>query len=85
MNWSCHVIWSLEHQPEKRKPINKFVMEMKNHLRTTYTIVTNQLRIASDWMKTPYDKVHFHGPAKKGGGVEHDTKRLCLICAFCTW
>ncbi len=23
-------------------------------------------------------------PPKKGGGVEHDTKRLCLICAFCT-
>ncbi len=23
-------------------------------------------------------------PRRVGGGVEHDTKRLCLICAFCT-
>ncbi len=29
-------------------------------------------------------QVHFHGHPKKGGGVQHDTKRLCLICAFCT-
>ncbi len=23
-------------------------------------------------------------PPRRVGGVEHDTKRLCLICAFCT-
>ncbi len=31
------------------------------------------------------DEGQFPRPPKKvGGGVEHDTKRLCLICAFCT-
>ncbi len=27
----------------------------------------------------------FPRPPQEGWGVEHDTKRLCLICAFCTW
>ncbi len=26
----------------------------------------------------------FPRPPQEGWGVEHDTKRLCLICAFCT-
>ncbi len=44
-----------ETTPEQPMLVNEFVMEMRNHLQRIYTIVRNQLCIASDWMKTCYN------------------------------
>ncbi len=41
--------------PEKPTPINKFVMEMRNRLRRSYTIVRNQLYLTLDRVKIRYD------------------------------
>ncbi len=46
--------WDMEFgaPPEKPMPINEFVMEMWNNLRSTYKTVRNGLHLAWDQMKT---------------------------------
>ncbi len=93
MNWDWHATW-FGTPIEKPMPVNEFIVEMRNCLRRTDTIVRNWLHCTSDWIKTCYkiranslgfsigDHVWLYNPACKkrcGSKLQQDGDELYVI------